>query len=423
MNKKLLLLALPALLLSACAEEKLKPIERDDANYAFFMYNYPRMEAETPNGFTERADNLVYQKKVIESGKTFTAPEENPSRDKYEFQGWFKEKSCENAWDFSTDTAKYSVYLYAKWGVSQGGEYVEPEYVYPETIITDANYRVTGILNMPIKEGNEVDLTAAAIGRLKASADDISFAINYERKQDVTLTSATYDEATMKINIAVSSGETWEIKVNDVTAALSVAYASTYYEQKAVNYEKDIDIENYHIALAGSSSMENWATSGEDMSPIVTFNHGIGGTTVEQWTDQLLQRLVLPYSPKAVVFYVGVNNIINSGKSGTETGNALKALFDKTHDRLPKTKIFYVLINKLPMYGHYQDQFDIANEIALQYQNSHNFLTCIDAGKGLLKSNGLPNAGYFLTDGLHMSKAGYVIWGKAVKDAIINWLG
>ena len=419
--KKRYLLLLPVLMLSACNE--LKGFEFDNGNYAFFMYNYVRMEAETPNGFIERGDNLIYQKITIESGVPFSAPETNPERKNYEFQGWYKEKTCEHEWNFASDSAEHSVYIYAKWGVAQGEEYVEPEYTYPETIITDANYRVTGILNMPIKNGNQVDLTSAAIGRLKASPDDISFAINYERKQDVTLTSATYNDETHKINIAVSSGETWEITVNDVTAALSVAYASSYYEQKAVNYEKEIDIENYHIALAGSSSMENWSTSTEDMSPIVTFNHGIGGTTVEQWTDQLLQRLVLPYSPKAVVYYVGVNNIINSNKSGQETGDALVALFNKTHERLPKTKIFYVLINKLPMYGHYQDQFDIANSIALQYQNEHGYLTCIDAGKDLLKENGLPNAGYFLTDGLHMSKVGYVIWGKAVKDAVIEWLG
>ena len=169
--------------------------------------------------------------------------------------------------------------------------------------------------------------------------------------------------------------------------------------------------------------MENWSTSGEDMNPIVTFNHGIGGTTVEQWTDKLLQRLVMPYSPKAVVFYVGVNNIINSGKSGEQTGNALVQLFDKCHEFLPKTHIFYVLINKLPSYPHYQEDFDTANNMAINYQKSHNYVTCIDAGVGLLKDNGLPNFGYFLTDGLHMSKAGYVIWGKAVKDAVINWLG
>ena len=414
------LLLLPVLILSACQE---KAVVQDNAHYAFFMWNYPRMSAETPNGFIETADNMVYEKKVIEIGQTFTAPTKDPERANYEFQGWFKEKSCENLWNFASDIPEHSVYLYAKWGVTQEEEYIEPEYTYPETIITDANYRVTGILNMPIKNNNSVDLTAAAIGRLKASATDVSFAINYERKQDVTLTSATYDESTHKVHVAVSSGETWDITVNDVTAALSIASDNTYYETKAVNYEKDLDIDNYHIALAGSSSMENWSTSAEDMAPIVTFNHGIGGTTVEQWTDKLLQRLVLPYSPKAVVYYVGVNNIINAGKTGTETGNALKALFDKTHERLPKTKIFYVLINKLPMYGHFQDYFDTANQMALDYQSQHDYLVCIDAGKGLLKDNGLPNAGYFLTDGLHMSKAGYVIWGKAVRDAIINWLG
>ena len=420
MIKKRIFLIIPALLLTGCDE--VKPVEQDNGHYAFFMYNYPRMVADTPSGQTEIADNLVYQRKEIELNKTFTAPIDNPTRENYEFQGWFKEKTCDNLWDFANDVATHSVYLYAKWGVSQGEDYVEPEYTYPETIITDANYRVTGILNMPVNN-NTVNLTTAAIGRLEASPDDISFAVNYERKQDVTLTVATYDKATKRIHLEVSSGETWDIQVNDVTASLSVASESQYYENKALKYEKDLDIENYHIALAGSSSMENWQTSTEDMDPIVTFNHGIGGTTVQQWTNKLLQRLVLPYSPKAVVFYVGVNNIINSGENGTDTGNALKALFDKTHERLPKTKIFYVLINKLPSYARYQEQFDIANRIALDYEAAHSYLTCIDAGKGLLKDNGLPNAGYFITDGLHMSKAGYVIWGKAVKDAIINWLG
>lgn len=419
--KKKIFLIIPALLLSACTNTP-KAIEQDNAHYAFFMYNYPRMTAETPNGFTETADNLVYERKVIEVDQVFTAPETNPTRKNYEFQGWYKEKTCATAWNFATDTTKHSIYLYAKWGVAQGEQYVEPEYTYPETIITDADFRVTGILNMPISS-NAVNLTTAAIGRLKASPDDVKFAINYERRQSVQLVSATYNDSTKKINILFNAGNPVEVTVNDVTAALSIAGDNAYYETKAVNYEKEIDIENYHIALAGSSSMENWSTSTEDMAPIVTFNHGIGGTTVEQWTDKLLQRLVLPYSPKAVVFYVGVNNIINSGKSGEETATALRALFDKTHEHLPKSQIFYVLINKLPSYPHYQDDFDVANKAATDYAKEHSYLTCIDAGVGLLKDNGLPNAGYFLTDGLHMSKAGYVIWGKEVKDAIINWLG
>ena len=80
------------------------------------------------------------------------------------------------------------------------------------------------------------------------------------------------------------------------------------------------------------------------------------------------------------------------------------------------------MINKLPGYANKQEDFDIANGRALLYANKNKYLTCIDAGKGLLKDDGSPNASYFLTDGLHMSKYGYVIWGAAVKEAIINWL-
>lgn len=419
MNNKFLLL-IPALLLSACNGAKV--VEEDNNKYAFFMYNYPRMVTETPNGYTETVDDLLYQKIKIEPGQVFAAPEKDPERERYDFQGWYKETSCETLWDFAKDVSQSSVFLYAKWGVNGGEEYVPPEYVYPETIITDANYRVTGILNMPVVD-NKVNLTTGAINRLKANALDVSFAVNYERKKDVSLTVATYNADSKIIHLEVSSGETWDITVSDVTASLSVAGDNPYFETKAVNYEANTSIHNYEIALAGSSSMENWKTSTEDMGNIETFNHGIGGTTVQQWTDKLLQRLVLPYSPKAVVFYVGVNNIINSNQTGTVTGNALKALFDKTHEHLPKTQIFYVLINKLPSYPHCQEEFDVANNIALEYAKTHSYLTCIDAGKGLLKDNGQPSWAYFVTDGLHMSKAGYVVWGKAVKDAIINWLG
>ena len=391
--------------------------------YAFFMNNYPRVFLDSPNGFEERVDNTLYLRQEITPGEPFAKPTNDPERDNYEFLGWFKEKTCVNEWNFATDVSDTSIYLYAKWGMTGSEEYMEPEYKYPETIITDANYRVTGILNMPV-ENNKVNLTAGAIARLANFSSDVSFAVNYERKEDVNLTVATYNPSTSNIHLEVSSGETFDIEVNDITSSLSIANENSYYETKAQGYEDSgAKIENYQIALGGSSSMENWSTSTLDMAPIGTFNHGIGGTTVQQWTNKLFQRLVLPYSPKAVVYYVGVNNIINGDHDdGATTGQYLEALFDKTHQYLPHAQIFYVMINKLPGYPNKQDDFDVANGRALLYANKNKYLTCIDAGKGLLKDDGSPNASYFLTDGLHMSKYGYVIWGAAVKEAIINWL-
>lgn len=424
MKKKLFISVLPLLcLVTGCQGNS--PIKDDTKYYAFFMNNYPRAIETSPSGFDEKVDNTLFLRKEISAGVPFTKPETDPVRDNYEFKGWYKEKAGTTLWDFEKDSATSSVFIYAKWSQTGSDSFIEPEYVPQEKIITDANYRVTGILNIPVKN-NKVELTAGAINRLTEHKNDIKFAINYERRENVTLDVATFNpkQDAMSIHLEVSSGEKFDISVSDITASLSVQDASKYYEDKAQKYETlGSKIENYHIALAGSSSMENWSTSTLDMSPIVTFNHGIGGTTVQQWSEKLLQRLVLPYSPKAVVYYVGVNNIINGDhESGEETGSHLVELFNKTHQYLPDTKIFYVMINRLPGFANKQRDFDAANNAAIEYGKAHNYLSCIDAGKGLLKEDGTPNAAYFLTDGLHMSKYGYVIWGQAVKEAIIEWL-
>ena len=405
----------------------------DDKTYALFMYNYPRVSDESANGMGEMYDNALYYKEEIQVGQLIAEPAEEPTREKYEFQGWFRESECLNPWSFELDLAEGSTYLYAKWGVTQGEDYIEPEYIYPERILDDMdtnNYVVTGILNKPLRTATEVDLTLGAINRLKRSPSDVSFAVNYQRKANVTLTVATFNEETMTIHLETSSSDVFNIHVNDITSTLNVQTLFPTqkwvegFETKAKNYENaEYDLGNYHVALGGSSSMENWSTSTEDMDPIVSFNHGIGGTTVENWTTCLLERLITPYCPKVVAYYVGVNNIINDNKKGDETGAALVALFDKTHQMLPEAKILFVMINKLPGYPSYQNEFDTANRYALEYAQSHDYLVCLDAGVGLLKPNGQPHYGYFCSDGLHMSKYGYVIWGAAVKKAIMDILG
>lgn len=423
MNKRILLLLPVLCLLSACGTKN----DTDDGYvpeeypcYAYFMNNYPRVEGTSVNGNVEKMENTLYERMEIQPGVPFNKPAKDPERENYDFEGWFKEKDGTNEWNFTTDASDTSVFLYAKWAKQKGADYMEPEYVFPEKIITDADFRLTGIFNTPIEDG-KVGLTTGMINRLLNHKSDVKFAIAYERRESVTFT-ASFNDDTSIIHIETSTNEVIDVKVNDISASLVIN--NTGYETKAQGYEtKGANYENYHIALAGSSSMENWSTSTIDMAPIVAFNHGIGGTTVDQWRDSLMQRLVLPYLPKAVVYYVGVNNIINGDQeSGETTGAKLVELFDKTHQYLPDTKIFYVEINRLPGFPHKQTDFNAANNAAKAYEQAHEYLTCIDAGKDLLKPDGTPNSAYFLTDGLHMSQFGYTIWGAAVKQAIMDWL-
>lgn len=395
----------------------------NDKHTASFMLNYRSKENGLPSGASVDTVSFLYEQTEIELGKVIAKPAVDPQRINYEFKGWFKESTCEHEWNFASDVANSSVFLYAKWGQTSSSTYVEPEYHYPETIIADANFRLTGIFGKPISD-NKVQIATGAINRLKNSPSDVKFCLNYERRGTVSITEATYNDSTRKIHVAVSSGETFDVDVVDNSLELSMAGISSTYESKAQNYEKNgANYENYHIMLAGSSSMEYWQTSAEDLAPIVSYNHGIGGTTVEQWTERLFERLVLPYAPKCVTYYVGVNNIINSGDDGTICGNKVKQLLDKTHEYLPNTQIFYVMINQLPGYANKTNDFNTCNDMVIDYCQNKPWVGCIDAGKPLLKPNGLPNAAYFRTDGLHMSLYGYTLWGNEVRKALINWLG
>lgn len=428
-HSKFVLFAVLATALTACngvSYKEGRPLGYDKYTVSF-MLNYRKTSSDLPSGAIGASDNLLYEQHEIELNSKISAPSVNPIRINYDFAGWYKEEDCLNAWDFENDVATTSLFLYAKWGQSSEEGYVEPDYVYPETVITDEDCRITGILNMPI-ENNTVSLSRGAILRLKEHKNDVKFALNYEKSVETTIDSAVFDDTEMKITIGCvgpkQGSQIFKITVQDKSAVLSVATENAGFETKATRYETEgVNIENYHIMLAGSSSMEYWTSYKEDLDPMVVANHGIGGTTVEQWTNKLTERLVFPYSPKAVIYYVGVNNIINSKEAGDVTGRKVEALMNKTHEHLPHTRVFYVLINKLPGYESYQEEFDACNSIVENYCSNKDWVSCIDAGAPLLKPNGKPNAAYFRTDGLHMSLYGYVLWGNEIRKELISWLG
>ena len=314
------------------------------------------------------------------------------------------------------------MFLYAHWRQDEIEPFVEPEYIEPSKIDDTIStlVEINSVLNIPIVS-NSVNLSTSSIARLIRDKDDITNVLGYKIKTGVNL-EATYDEGSKKISwIANKNSETLNGEINVVDYSYNYVVNNSTYEQKAKNYEaKSENISDHKIMLAGSSSMENWSTSTEDLLPLTTYNHGIGGTTVEQWKDKLNYRLVYPFSPKTIVYYVGVNNIINSNDGAETTSSYLIDMFDDVHAHLPNTKIYYVLINSLPNYQKQLPQMQQVNATAIEYEKNHDYLTTIDAGEPLLKENGEPNSSFFLTDGLHMSKYGYVLWGNVIKNKLIE---
>ena len=80
------------------------------------------------------------------------------------------------------------------------------------------------------------------------------------------------------------------------------------------------------------------------------------------------------------------------------------------------------MMNLIPGYTAKFETINYVNNKVINYQLSNTWLTLINPGTALVKANGIPNAAYFRTDGLHLSYYGYVIWGGIIKESILKGL-
>ena len=424
MNKKLLLpilgLTLTGVVTVGVVSHGVYATEPQVRTYIVdYFKNFQREEFTLSNGQKGKGNNLLYLSVEAPEFSLLEKPED-PVRERYEFQGWYLEEKCEHEWDFANDRMiSGNLRLFAKWGVTQKEEGVEPEYTPPSTVLEESattDYVINSVMNFKITN-NQIKVSKAALLKLDANKDNVLPLMEYKVRASKTIT-ATYASS----NITVTCGNsTQTIQVKD--DSLNLAVDNSTYESKAKNYEnKALEEDSYHVMLAGSSSIEFWTSSKEDLDPVVSFNHGIGGTTIEQWDEKLNQRLVYPYKPKMVVYYVGINNVINSKEDAATIWNRLEKFFNDTHEALPDTKVQYILMNLIPNYKSYFGVINSVNANVIEYQKSNTWLTLINPGEALIKANGEPNAAYFRTDGLHLSYYGYEVWGEIIKQSIFEGL-
>ncbi len=436
LHKSLLLLSL-SLVLAGCSSATVsnKVAVGSMASWtmeakADYLLNYSNISFTLGDMSALSDDMLFFQQDIPSSGK-LTPPETNPVRANYTFTGWYKDSECASLFDFASEQLTSSVFLYAGWEKTGEATYVEPKYTPSENIddTLTSNLELTGLLNTPAVNG-DVALTTGGLLRLAQTPADVSFALNYKKKTGTSISSAVYS-ASLK-TVTVTSANAGVSQVSSLTvsdASSSFILSNSTYESKALAFEKaDADKENYHVMLAGSSSIEFWTDYANALSPIVTYSHGIGGTTSADWNNSLFDRLVAPYAPKAVVYYVGVNDLVNSGYTNDAIVSNVEALINKTHERLPNTHIFYVLINVLPgYYLSYSDRIKAIDASLTSFISPLSYAETIDAGAALMKKdadgNLVADAAYFRLDNLHMSEYGYVLWGKEIKKALMNWMG
>lgn len=160
----------------------------------------------------------------------------------------------------------------------------------------------------------------------------------------------------------------------------------------------------------GSSSIRLWDIKGS-FAPIATVNRGFGGAT----TPDVLRhydRLLPPAPPRAVVVYVGENDLAG-GASPQDVARDLNTLLRRLRADYPRARIACLSLKPSPIRWTLWPKMAQVNRIVATRAGALR-VDMIDVGTVLLAPDGLPDASLFNPDGLHMNPAGYRRWTRLV---------
>lgn len=176
------------------------------------------------------------------------------------------------------------------------------------------------------------------------------------------------------------------------------------------------------VLLFGSSFMEFWRTSADDLLPLETINVGIGGTRVGDWAS-FYQRIVVPFHPRAMLVYAGSNDISGdeTSKTGDEMFEELLAFFGNLNQALPGVPLHYISIAPTLARWHVWQHAHRANTLVQEWCKVHpdqyHFINCTPA---LLTDTGEPLPDIFEEDRLHFNSKGYQVWRAVIQPNVLK---
>jgi len=173
------------------------------------------------------------------------------------------------------------------------------------------------------------------------------------------------------------------------------------------------------IVFTGSSSITFWKTLEQDMAPLPVINRGFGGSKMHQ-VAYYVDRIVVPYRPRAVVLFAGTNDIAGSKlRAAQQVFDGYLAFVQAVHAALPETPIYYISITPTPSrWGHWPLVRE-ANRLIGACTRTDSRLRFIDMTDAILGPDGKPNRDLFRIDRLHPNQAGYAKWAATIKPVLL----
>lgn len=153
------------------------------------------------------------------------------------------------------------------------------------------------------------------------------------------------------------------------------------------------------IVFTGSSSIRFWKSLAQDMAPLKVVNRGFGGSHMEHVTHYA-PRIVLPYSPDAVVVYAGENDLSWPWRKTPESIlHDFQEFVDLVHGHQPTTWVYFISIKPTPARWRQWKKQRRTNEIIDDFCRTKAQVQFVDVSHAMLGSGGKPRRNLFKWDG------------------------
>jgi lysophospholipase L1-like esterase len=167
------------------------------------------------------------------------------------------------------------------------------------------------------------------------------------------------------------------------------------------------------VLFIGSSTIRLWETAQSDFPDVVLFNRGFGGATVPD-VLHFMDRTVIPYRPRMIVFYDGDNDLAH-GSTPEQVVQGIREFVSRVHEKLPATQIIILCIKPSPQRWSLADKAKAVNAELRAMAEKDPRLKYVDVFNPMLGKDGLPRPELYVEDGLHMSPAGYQLWREILR--------
>lgn len=172
------------------------------------------------------------------------------------------------------------------------------------------------------------------------------------------------------------------------------------------------------VVFVGSSSIRMWSNISSSFPGYPIINRGFGGSTM---ADLLyyFDRLVAVYDPSLVVVYEGDNDLAD-GNSVEEIASDYLSFIDRMNTQLPTSDFAFMSVKPSPARSGFIPDMKVLNQ-RLQTIAEANGGYFFDVFTPMLDADDQPLPQLFISDMLHLNKAGYRLWRQTLTPMLGEW--